>query len=326
MVQYIHTPYPNPSSLLTIRSQFFPSSPSLSLAPITTTTTQQKEEAVARVALWTHRGSCPHLVESTALLTAVILSDNAGNTNGSTLRAAYVAAFGRFVTGLLDSRQDKARKQSMYELAKGVGLPAKFVELRHAGAHESLPSLVRLRAGAEEGLGWIWGYYWSKLGEGRGEDMEVDGGEVVRDLGEGTEDGRVEGLVRRYLELGETVGERIRREILLGGIRGFERGVVKEVVERVVGGTSDGRMVRRVMALGRLLDEDMEGGTSMAAERPEEKVEGLEAEDVKMEEVEAVPEPAIAQQTPSQSRLQPSTPSWVLYDEREWVPKPIGVV
>ncbi len=31
--------------------------------------------AVARVSMWMQRGSCPHLVESTALLTAAILSD-----------------------------------------------------------------------------------------------------------------------------------------------------------------------------------------------------------------------------------------------------------
>ena len=31
--------------------------------------------AIARVSMWMQRGSCPHLVESTALLTAAILSD-----------------------------------------------------------------------------------------------------------------------------------------------------------------------------------------------------------------------------------------------------------
>ena len=53
-----------------------------------------------------------------------------------------------FVTGLLDSHQDKARKISMYGVAKSVGLPATFVELRHQATHEQLPSLTRLRAAA----------------------------------------------------------------------------------------------------------------------------------------------------------------------------------
>ncbi|KAK0735468.1 Las1-like-domain-containing protein [Apiosordaria backusii] len=337
MVQYIHTPYPTPSSLLLVRSQFYPPS-SLPLA----TTTAAKEEAVARVNLWTHRGSCPHLVESTALLTAVILSDNASSSmsnstgvNSSTLRAAYVAAFGRFVTGLLDSHQDKARKQSMYELAKGVGLPAKFVELRHMGVHEGMPSLGRLRRGAGEGLEWIWGVYWSKLGEGdiemdMGATQEQEGGEGRQEQ-EGGEEGRVEGLVRRYLDLGETAGERMRREILLGGLRGFERGVVKQVVERVVGGTSDGKMVRRGMGLGRLLDGEDQGEGAASAEalgsKPESRETVPEAgEDVKMAEVEGMPEPISVTETPREEDKEWKTPSWVLYDEREWVPKPIGVV
>ncbi|KAK1494668.1 hydroxyacylglutathione hydrolase [Colletotrichum cuscutae] len=70
----------------------------------------------------------------------------------------------RFVTGLLDGHQDKQRKLSMYSVAKTIGLPATFVELRHQATHETLPSLAKLRSAARKALVWIWEYYWQHLG------------------------------------------------------------------------------------------------------------------------------------------------------------------
>ncbi|KAH7318657.1 Las1-like-domain-containing protein [Stachybotrys elegans] len=132
---------------------------------------QDQHQAVARVSMWMQRGHCPHMVESTALLTAAVLSDEddvdvaAEHTASSTyaIRAAYSAAFSRFVTGLLDGHQDKQRKQSMYAIAKTIGLPAAFVELRHQSTHEQLPSRAKLRSAAKKALFWIWDYYWKHL-------------------------------------------------------------------------------------------------------------------------------------------------------------------
>jgi len=66
---------------------------------------EEKGRAIARVALWVHRGHCPHMVESTALLAAAVLSDSAaagergggggGAAGGYAVRAAYAAAFSR---------------------------------------------------------------------------------------------------------------------------------------------------------------------------------------------------------------------------------------
>lgn len=67
------------------------------------------------------------------------------------------------MTGLLDSHQDKRRKLSMYSIAKSIGLPATYVELRHQATHEELPSLPKLRTATEKGLRWIWDYYWAQL-------------------------------------------------------------------------------------------------------------------------------------------------------------------
>ncbi|OAQ96205.1 hypothetical protein LLEC1_03262 [Akanthomyces lecanii] len=111
------------------------------------------------------------LLLSTALLFAAVLSDEIAATQSAgssayAVRAAYSAAFSRFVTGLLDGHQDKLRKQSMYSIAKVIGLPATFVELRHQATHEQLPSLAKLRPAAHRALDWIWDYYWKQLDQG----------------------------------------------------------------------------------------------------------------------------------------------------------------
>jgi ribosomal biogenesis protein LAS1 len=137
---------------------------------------RDREKAVARVFMWMHRGSCPHLVESTALLTASQLLERTQQhvptdpglgacsaTTSAAVRTSYATAFSRFVTGLLDGQQDKQRKMSMYAVAKEVGLPAALVELRHQITHEQLPSLAKLKKAATNALEWIWEYYWRHL-------------------------------------------------------------------------------------------------------------------------------------------------------------------
>ena len=48
----------------------------------------------------------------------------------------------------------------MYQVAKEIGLPASFVELRHQAIHEDLPSLIVLRRATARSLEWLWDYYW----------------------------------------------------------------------------------------------------------------------------------------------------------------------
>ena len=122
MVQYIHTPWRDRAELLKVRSQFYPSPPPPPLQPsmvadvpsnggaATATTPKtdteaaeaEQQHAVSRVSMWMQRGGCPHLVESTALLTAAILSDlhetrARVNSSSYAIRAAYSAAFSRYV-------------------------------------------------------------------------------------------------------------------------------------------------------------------------------------------------------------------------------------
>lgn len=175
MVQYVITPWRDRGELLRVRQQLYPSGASIN--------DEDRRHAVARVSVWVQRGNCPHLVESTAILTSARLNDVSANSNYC-IRAAYSAAFSRsavsislllvrfmtdsgfrFVTGLLDSHQDKRRKLSMYSVAKTIGLPATFVELRHQATHEELPSISKLRTSTQKALQWIWDYYWAKLAE-----------------------------------------------------------------------------------------------------------------------------------------------------------------
>lgn len=212
MVQFIFTPWRDRAELLRVRSQFYPSSSSsssssssaaaafpttaagdLSSQPPWRTPAELAavEQAIARVFMWVHRGHCPHVVESTALLLSALVLDaaaapphnnnNNGAVAGAAVRASYLVAFTRFVTGLLDGHQDKARKLSMYGVAKTIGLPAGFVELRHQGTHEPMPSLAQLRPAARRALGWIWEYYWKNLApaSAAGELQEEDGAEDV---------------------------------------------------------------------------------------------------------------------------------------------------
>ncbi|KKF94656.1 Protein LAS1 [Ceratocystis platani] len=185
MVQYVFTPWRDAVELEQVKRAFYPEA-SLSRGsggPASTQDAsctqqqqqqqqQQRHEAVDRVAMWMQRGNCPHMIESTALLTAAIIADEeqqqlargpGAGLSEYAMRAAYSTSFSRFVTGLLDGQQDKLRKMSMFSLAKNIGLPATFVELRHQATHEPLPSLSRLRAAARKALVWIWEYYWMHL-------------------------------------------------------------------------------------------------------------------------------------------------------------------
>ena len=188
MVHYIFTPWRDRRELLAVRRQFYPRGASSFAAVFTGTDAVEsnavRREAVARVTVWMQRGFCPHMVESTALLAAAILADASSISNSAPVaaRAAYASAFARFVTGLLDGQQDRARKMSMHGLAQHIGLPAGFVELRHQVTHEALPSLRRLRSASQQALAWIYDYYWAGVGDAGAGSAEAESAGVANEL------------------------------------------------------------------------------------------------------------------------------------------------
>lgn len=199
-----------------------------------------------------------------------------------------MVAFTRFVTGLLDSQQDKARKLSMYGVARTLGLPAAFVELRHQGTHEPMPGLGQLRPAARGALGWIWEYYWRHLREG--EEEVVDGGakgvgdggkRVLRNGAAGAGAGKdvamnkatatataavdMDALKARmcrrtlveYLQRRETVGA--AREGLMRQLRRWEIGLVVGTLVEIGSAARDGGMLARAVELARaILGEEKE--------------------------------------------------------------------
>ncbi|KAI9883487.1 MAG: hypothetical protein M1823_004733 [Watsoniomyces obsoletus] len=56
----------------------------------------------------------------------------------------------------------------MYEIAEEIGLPASFVELRHAVTHDELPSVTVLRHAVNRSLAWLWDHYWQRIDEETG--------------------------------------------------------------------------------------------------------------------------------------------------------------
>ncbi|KAK4137888.1 Las1-domain-containing protein [Trichocladium antarcticum] len=344
MVQYIFTPWRDRRELLAVRAQFYPDDHhhhhhhhhhALPTPPRQHHLEQnaqnaqrqaQKQRAVARVSMWMQRGGCPHMVESTALLAAAILSDDEagwgggeGSGSGYAVRAAYSAAFSRFVTGLLDSHQDKQRKMSMYDVAKSVGLPATFVELRHQATHEQLPSLTRLREAARKALVWIWDYYWRHLSEPEPEPESAPVSTHISARNEkpllGREEGKCRGLISMFLE-GQT-----EDESLLEAIRGCDEGLVLTMLDSISGNTRDSRVMRRAMVLTR---EIMERGPS--PDRMEEDRESDQARQELREAEEADAETVQDEQGQVEVDMAEERPSWALYEEKDWIPKPIGVV
>jgi ribosomal biogenesis protein LAS1 len=87
MVQYVITPWRDRDELLQVRGMLYPGDGKQ-------VRDEEKRLAVARVSVWMQRGNCPHLVESTAILTAARLNDVSGNLTYC-VRAAYAAAFCR---------------------------------------------------------------------------------------------------------------------------------------------------------------------------------------------------------------------------------------
>ncbi|MCJ1247360.1 Cytoplasmic glyoxalase II [Trapelia coarctata] len=154
MAQLSVTPWKYIYELADLRKCFYPNS--------TTGGLDRRREGCDRVSTWTTRGNVPHTIEATALLINAILHDEQ-NPFGTSNIATYSTAFARFVTGLTDVGQNKKRKLSMYDLGKGIGLPAAFIDLRHQIIHDALPSLIVLRQTTQRAVQWLYQHYWRDI-------------------------------------------------------------------------------------------------------------------------------------------------------------------
>lgn len=110
MVQFVFTPWRDRAELLRVREQLYPAFATTTSSPTTANTTtptpwwssaeelQAVEKALARVFMWVHRGGCPHVVESTALLMSAIVFDARGGHDAvavAAVTAGYLVGFTR---------------------------------------------------------------------------------------------------------------------------------------------------------------------------------------------------------------------------------------
>ena len=63
----------------------------------------------------------------------------------------------------------------MFAIAKEVGIPAAFIDIRHDATHGEMPSLVVFRDTTQKSLAWLHEEYWRKLTK---DDQESERGEL----------------------------------------------------------------------------------------------------------------------------------------------------
>ncbi|KAI8831088.1 Las1-like-domain-containing protein [Chytridium lagenaria] len=125
----------------------------------------QRLIGVKRVKAWSSRGKLPLAVDSTAAFVEVWLRDGLGGSIPSgisehEIRLMYTMVFIRFVNGMVDPAQKGVFAASVVSVAESLGLPAWFVDLRHAGTHDHLPTIAVLRSGCNQALQWLHDNYW----------------------------------------------------------------------------------------------------------------------------------------------------------------------
>ncbi|CDK25668.1 unnamed protein product [Kuraishia capsulata CBS 1993] len=147
------TPYKSLQDLRVLKQWFFSTEPE-----------DLRQRAIQRVQAYLTRGNVPHSIESTSSLTSSVLLDEMFIkgilTDPTPIQLSYTMSIIKFVNGLLDPYQRARFTIPLHKLAQVLGLPSYFVELRHAGTHEALPSLSMLRITCQNALKWLQANYW----------------------------------------------------------------------------------------------------------------------------------------------------------------------
>jgi len=173
-----------------VRDWFFPDRAKQDA--FSTTPQDMKQRAIDRVNLWLFKAGhlAPAIVATSGLTEALLHDDLDRSSRGisdSAMQSIYAMAFARFVNGFVD--RDVARlhavelalddsemedaavppakgESSMYAHAAAIGMPQKFVDLRHQVTHGDIPHLFYLRQMTQQALSWLWEKWWAKHVEG----------------------------------------------------------------------------------------------------------------------------------------------------------------
>lgn len=181
-------PWQDQSELSMVRDWFYPSyTPEDPYDP--KSMIDMRQEAVARVNVWTFKSArVPAAVVATADLTdSVIHYEKMLETDNSTAYRAvqfmFAFSFLRFVNSFVDKDVIKnttasltvnednddegtngqlkgAGESSMYAHAALIGMPTRFVDLRHQVAHGEVPDIVVLNRATADALVWLWEKWW----------------------------------------------------------------------------------------------------------------------------------------------------------------------
>ena len=214
----------------------------------------------------------------------------------------------RFVTGLLDSHQDKRHKLSMYSIAKNIGLPATYVELRHQATHEELPSLPRLRSAAHKALQWIWDHYWGDLTDPTSEIQACFD------------------ILRRLINADD---ELTRQSIVTEPLSQWDECQIRKALDEIQDAAQNTRTLLRCVRVAQLLSETsgpkQAERISTAAVEKMHNVDQIRGEMRAMEQT--IADPSFEQSQSMDIRIDETLiaqgKSWAVW-EGSWIQKPIG--
>jgi len=177
-----------------VRDWFFPEHAKLDV--FSTPPHDTRQRAIDKINLWLFKvGKLPAALVATAGLTEALLHDQPTrgsqglDISDSAMQSIYAMAFARFVNGFVDREVARlhvaelalddsgAEKEdvmvsaskgesSMYAHAATIGMPQKFVDLRHQVAHGDIPNLTYLRQMTLQALTWLWERWWVRNATG----------------------------------------------------------------------------------------------------------------------------------------------------------------
>lgn len=197
----------------------------------------------------------------------------------------------------------------MYSIAKTIGLPATYVELRHQATHEELPSLPKLRIAARKALKWIWDFYWA--------DLSID---------EEHDDCKI--FVRGILE-----GEGINLNMIKDRLEIYGRDDLLRALDEVEESSEDALVLLQALKFRQKIFDYWEDSKSKSSDGEIPTIAGtttgdldnLRAETLKLEHDLDSAHASMPVDTDQKPTTDNTTKGWTRW-ERPWVPKPIGVL
>lgn len=202
-------------------------------------------------------------------------------------------------------------KQSMYSIAKTIGLPATFVELRHQCTHEQLPSLLKLRSAAQKSLIWIWDYYWRHLSDDdSGAAAAASGHAAVGESGSGNS---CREALSAYL-----LADDAARKSLEKRLQQWDESTLLRTLDEIGESAEDPRLMLRSLQFSQ---EILDGKLEKLSSSKGGKEHSMATRDVDMAQEDIVETNSDLQS----SQSIPQSKGWSRY-EGTWKAKPIGIV